>query len=177
MFSVSDKQYIAWQEKLKTSVWFRRFWTFWGIYIVGFYYAGTVLFFFPQTRQAAVLALAAFLPAKFVLSLAISFACRRTRPYQKLNFFPPSRPWLMSRLHNTHNSMPSTHAASLAAISTACFMFYPPLGVLGFLTTFFNGIGRIILGYHYPSDVLAGWLVGAFSALAAAHFIAPFLIK
>ncbi len=52
-------------------------------------------------------------------------------------------------------SFPSNHAATTAAIATA--VTSPLLGGVSLLA----GISRVVLGQHYPSDVLAGWLVGA----------------
>ena len=52
-------------------------------------------------------------------------------------------------------SFPSNHAATTAAIATA--VASPLLGGVSLMA----GISRVVLGQHYPSDVLAGWLVGA----------------
>ncbi len=51
-------------------------------------------------------------------------------------------------------SMPSNHAANLAAIALATGS-----GPLGFLA-FIGGTARVVSGQHYPSDVVVGWIVG-----------------
>jgi undecaprenyl-diphosphatase len=170
---VSDKNYLNWQQKLITSPWFKGFWVFWGIYIVAFYIFSAVLLLFPKYRMWAILAFIAFVLAKFVISGAISFFFKRVRPYQKLSFTPPTFPFLFSQLHKKSNSMPSTHAASLMAISVVCLIFLPILGILGLISTLINGIARVVLGYHYPSDVLVGWLVGLVTALASLYWLWP----
>lgn len=52
-------------------------------------------------------------------------------------------------------AMPSIHAANTAALAAAAAS--PPLAVLAALT----GLGRVVVGAHWPTDVLAGWAVGA----------------
>ncbi len=172
---ISDQSYLNWQRQLSAKKIFRWFWEFWGLYILGFFYAGTVLFFFPRFRILAVLALITFLFAKFAVNDLVYFFYKRQRPYQKLNFSPPASPFFLSRLHKKFNSMPSDHAASLMAIACVCLVFLPWLGVLGLMATILDGVARVILGYHYPSDILVGWLVGVLSALAVVHWLGPLL--
>ena len=65
-----------------------------------------------------------------------------------------------------HNSMPSSHAANWFAATMICFVFYRrswrfmlPLACLVAFSRVYNGV-------HYPSDVLAGAILGAGYAVA-----------
>lgn len=56
-------------------------------------------------------------------------------------------------------SFPSAHATSSFAVATAMTRV-DPLGALAFVLAFALSLGRPYLGMHYPSDVLAGALLG-----------------
>jgi membrane-associated phospholipid phosphatase len=167
--------YLKQQRLLARDKWYRRFWVFCGVYTVGFFYCGIILFFIPHWRSLAIMAFFAFILAKFIISKPIYWIYNRQRPYQKWNFVPPSSGFFFSWVNKKPDSMPSTHGASFMAINLVCLAFFPVLGVLGIITTVFTGMARVILGYHYPSDVFAGWFVGLISALLAILWLSPVL--
>ncbi len=172
---VSDQNYLAWQKRLAEKIFFRRFWIFWGIYCVAFFYAGIVFFFIPGFRLMAILAFAAFLLARFVFCQAVYYFFQTVRPYQRLEFSPYASRLFISWLHKKRDSMPSGHAAALSAISIVCFIFFPLLGILAIVATVLNGAARIVLGYHHVSDILAGWFIGIASALIVVFWLSPLL--
>lgn len=57
-------------------------------------------------------------------------------------------------------SMPSNHSAYAAIMSVFLAWHYPRLRWLVVVLAGIVGLGRVVVGAHYPSDVLVGWTVG-----------------
>ena len=79
------------------------------------------------------------------------------------------------------SSFPSDHAALVFAFATALFFHHRRLGILALLwCAVVIGFPRIYVGYHYPSDMIAGAAIGAACGYAvhrsgAASHIAHFV--
>ena len=67
-----------------------------------------------------------------------------------------------------HNSMPSAHAANWFAATAVLFLFYRRSLWLMLPMALAVSFSRLYNGVHYPSDVLAGALIGAGYAAAVA---------
>ena len=63
-------------------------------------------------------------------------------------------------------SFPSTHAADTAAAAAVFSWAVPRLSPLGVAIALLVGISRVYLGVHWPTDVLAGWALGALVGMA-----------
>ncbi len=57
-------------------------------------------------------------------------------------------------------SFPSGHTLHAVAFTTVALAYYPRLSWLLIPFTFLIALSRMILGLHYPSDVLAGMVIG-----------------
>lgn len=66
----------------------------------------------------------------------------------------------------TSASFPSGHTSAAFVIATALSIAFPKRYVIvfSFLWAFATGYSRMYLGVHYPSDVIAGAIVGIGSA-------------
>lgn len=83
--------------------------------------------------------------------------------------------WLGER---TNNGMPSSHAAVAAAwvgAAVAVPVAKHWLRIVFVLVALYVGWCRIALGYHFPSQVLGGWVLGAVCALVAHYATATWL--
>jgi undecaprenyl-diphosphatase len=74
-------------------------------------------------------------------------------------------------------SFPSDHAAVAFAIALAVLAFSRRAGILFLTFAGLIGLSRIALGLHYPSDVLAGIIVGYVAALVVTHLAAPWIAR
>jgi membrane-associated phospholipid phosphatase len=75
----------------------------------------------------------------------------------------------------TDPSFPSDHAAAAFAIAFAVLVFSRRAGPLFLVAATLIGLSRMALGMHYPSDVVAGMLVGLGSALLVTRAGRPWI--
>lgn len=116
-----------------------------------------------RTRETLVLAIPAVVLA-LVLNRTISMLLPfRLRPMYAIGANPPSFPWGYDLEH--WSSFPSDNASYLFAIAASVWLVSRTLGTLFGIFSAFVVIGRVYLGIHYPSDILAGALLGVASAL------------
>ena len=63
--------------------------------------------------------------------------------------------------HGPDRSFPSDSATAAFAIATALLVYKPRLGWVALALAVAWGTGRIAVGMHYPTDILAGVVLGA----------------
>lgn len=61
-------------------------------------------------------------------------------------------------------SFPSGHTLHAVVFSVVAITYYPELSIIVIPFTAMVGLSRVVLGLHYPSDVLAGALIGGLIA-------------
>jgi membrane-associated phospholipid phosphatase len=112
---------------------------------------GVVLAIFDSSNREAWLICAILAPIAIALNYVIKLVVKRPRPV--LEGLPP--------LGGAPSSLsfPSAHATSSFAVATAMTRV-DALGALAFVLAIALSLGRPYLGMHYPSDVLAGAVLG-----------------
>jgi undecaprenyl-diphosphatase len=111
-------------------------------------------------RRASV---AALLSAGVALAIGkvISELVDRARP-----FVAHPHEVHMFTQHAADPSFPSDHATAAFAIAVALVLRKRAFGIVALVAAAVLSIGRVAIGVHYPSDVIAGACVGAAAALA-----------
>jgi len=71
--------------------------------------------------------------------------------------------------HGADGGMPSHHMVFMMSISVMVYLFNKKLSLLLIALSVISGIARISAGIHYPSDVLAGALLGGVLAITYAR--------
>lgn len=85
----------------------------------------------------------------------------RTRPSFAL---PHDTARVLAEAANS-GSMPSNHAATAFAVAMTMALLTPQVGRVALPIAAFIGLSRVGVGVHWPSDVLAGALLGVASAV------------
>ena len=113
----------------------------------------------PEERRGAILALLATGGAWLVRQIIIR-AWFRPRPFV-------AHPHAVHKLiaHTSDPSFPSGHASASIAIAVAVLLVHRRVGGFLLIIALVICYARVYVGVHYPSDVLAGALIGAGVAL------------
>lgn len=96
--------------------------------------------------------------ARGILTPLIKFLVQRSRPYEVLEITA-----LVSPLDSA--AFPSGHAAFFFALAAALFLINRRIGWGFGIAALVIGISRIIMGVHWPLDILGGALLGIASVL------------
>ncbi|OGF87622.1 hypothetical protein A3B19_02400 [Candidatus Giovannonibacteria bacterium RIFCSPLOWO2_01_FULL_46_32] len=114
-----------------------------------------------RANGSTIMVIEAFLSgavARFGITDLIRYFYNRPRPFESGDFIP-----LISR--ETGGSFPSGHAAFLFALAMTVFLYNRRWGALFFAGAILVGVGRVLAGLHWPSDILGGAAVGVLAAL------------
>ncbi len=168
MIHATENNYRSWQTHIKKNRVYHYWWQFWSNYAFIFFIpAFAWIGLQPYGYEVIGICALTFFTIRFVVIWMINQIYQRERPYQKYKFTPHTSVFFSWRTAYP-NSFPSRHTATYAAVAFAIFAFFPMVGLPLIGITIITGIARVILGYHFPSDIAAGLVIGALTGLIIA---------
>jgi len=123
---------------------------------IGYVLVGLVFLFFFRKWRIILSAILAAAVARLGIVELIRWLWERPRPFieNHVNL-------LLN--HGNEPAFPSGHAAFFFALSAVVYFHNKKAGIFFFAASFLIAVSRVFVGVHWPSDVLAGALVGIFS--------------
>lgn len=115
------------------------------------------------------------------IASAISLAVSHLPVAILKKMYPRNRPYIaLDEIHVLDNplkdhSFPSGHTTAIFSIITPIIMYLPLAGSVLFPLVILVGLSRILLGLHYPSDVLAGSILGISVGVLSYVFVCQLL--
>lgn len=128
---------------------------------------GMVLLLFKQTRKAGFSALCAMLIGLVVVNFTIKPLVARDRPWLAIENFVNLVP------ERDPNSFPSGHTNAAFAFALAVCRSAPKkwMKIASVCAAVVMGLSRLYVGVHFPSDVLAGAVVGSLCGILGAFVV------
>jgi len=99
----------------------------------------------------------------------ISSSWHRDRPFAT---HPGAHVW---GPHKTDASFPSDHASAAFGIAVAVALLDPIAGALFLILAVLIAVGRVVVGEHYPGDVIVGAAIGTVAALVVVRLARPLI--
>lgn len=130
-----------------------------------------VLLFFKKTRRAGLSAVIAIIIGAIITNLILKNVIDRLRPYDSSEQYYQ---WFVEVFNSglSDKSFPSGHATATFALVTALFLAGDRrYSWLGFIFGILMAISRVYLVVHYPTDVIAGMIVGIISGICGYYSV------
>ncbi len=130
------------------------------------------LFLVKNFRKNIFLILQAFGAAAFsryFIAQVIRWIWYRPRPFLVMN---------VNQLlqYSNEASFPSGHASFYFAMSTVVYLHNKKAGIVFFAASLLITFSRVFVGIHWPTDILAGAIIGILSGKAVVYFFNKFAI-
>lgn len=132
---------------------------------IGWIVLSVILTCIPRYRKAGITMGLALIFCLLVGNMTLKPLIARPRPY---TYFPEMT-LLIAPLADF--SFPSGHTFASFASATALFLYHKKAGIAAYILAAIIAFTRLYLYVHFPSDVIAGMLLGIFSGWLAYQIV------
>lgn len=112
-----------------------------------------IIYLIDEGARAAWIGVTLALGGSWLVAATIKLIYKIERPYTTLKYAP--------LVMEKGFAFPSEHAAVFAALAVTGYMIDTRVGIAFTILALIIGVTRPMLGVHYPSDVVVGWMIGA----------------
>lgn len=177
-----EAHYFAWRAANAGAVGWLKLYTNWGNPALYLAFAAMLALGLKRRRPELAAAALGYLAAQLIFSLALEQLFKISIGRPRPGVAGPYVPWSFDA---AHQSLPSGHTTEFS-LQAICLALRPvwASGLLRPLTLglalALMGASRVMLGWHHPSDVLAGWALGSlggFCARPLAERMQPWLAR
>ena len=142
------------------------------------FWLGFILFFTMKDKKCGMMICGSIFIGAILVTIVLKNIVYRPRPY--MSDIQEYKLWweIFGLKADWDTSFPSGHACAAMAGVTGFFIWTKKKGVatLAFLYPIIMSMCRMYLCVHYPSDVIAGLIVGLISAIICVPFVKLFYI-
>lgn len=134
-----------------------------------------ILLIFKRTRKGGLVCAIALILNFIIVNGLLKTVVNRPRPWTEFEEIALFYEQFGIRLPKD-SSFPSGHTAACFCVAVACVFAFKLKGLPAIVVAFLVALSRIYLCVHYPTDVLAGALIGSACGVAG-YFTATAIIK
>jgi undecaprenyl-diphosphatase len=174
MFSFDTELAIILNSFISGHPWLINGAVFFAIYVPYLLIVALIVFvFYKKERRderghVALVALLAALIARYPLKALIVLGYTFSRPYVALTDITLLIPPILTE---EYFSFPSGHTLFFFAAATVVYTYRTKLGLIFFAAALCMGIARVMVGVHYPTDILGGMILGILVGLISSKLI------
>ena len=118
-------------------------------YLIVYFLVLIYIFFLDKEKMLLYITLPSI---NMLILLGLRKGINKKRPFEQLDFIPHIK-------HKRGKSFPSNHAGASMIISLMAFTINTIVGCALLFLSFTLGIFRVMLGVHYPSDIIWSYII------------------